>query len=91
MKTHTYKKLKQLLIINTNLLMKTELMPCNCVGTYLTRFVTSHMRSREIGPTTIGSKVRDTTSRVFAPHSFGANSVRLCNIRPEVHIDGKSS
>ena len=37
----------------------------------------SHMSSGEIGPKTIGSRVRDTTSCVFALYSVGAKSVRL--------------
>ena len=44
---------------------------------YNSRPLTSHMRLREIDPITIRSRVRDTTSCVFAPHSVGANSVRL--------------
>ena len=37
----------------------------------------SHMRLRKIGPTIIGSMVRDTISCAFIPHSVGANLVRL--------------
>ena len=41
------------------------------------RLLISDMRLKEIGPVTIGSRVRDTISCVFVPHSVGANLVHL--------------
>ena len=41
--------------------------------------LTLFMMLGEIGPITIGSRVRDTTSCVFVPHSDGAKLVRLRN------------
>ena len=41
------------------------------------RLLKSQIRLRAIGPITISSRVRDTTSCVFVPQSDGVDSVRL--------------